>query len=81
MTPVYWMYETSGVLKSAVESYLEGGDLSEEHITALRIYFRQWMRGDWVGVDALRRDVDQLTSRAAIHAWLALAMAKGIDPL
>jgi hypothetical protein len=39
--PGYWMYETSGVLRPAVEAYLAGGPLSEAHIAALCAYLRQ----------------------------------------
>lgn len=82
--PGYWMNETGGVLRPAVAAYLEGGSLSDSHIAALRAYFRQWiMRGDWLGSDIhrLRRDVDLLTSRKAISAWLDRALEHGIDPL
>jgi hypothetical protein len=37
----------------------------------------------WAGpaVEELRREVDELTSRQAIKAWLDHALNEGIDPL
>lgn len=82
--PNYWMWETSGVLRPAVEAYLAGGALSDEHVAALRAYLRQWIaaplwRGD--GIASLRAAVDALDSRETIHAWLTAAMDAGVDPL
>jgi hypothetical protein len=82
--PGYWMDETSGVLRPAVEAYLSGCPLSSEHIGALRAYFRQWIVcGAWIGagIQDLRRDVDSLMNRAAIAAWLDRALKQGIEPL
>ncbi len=81
--PGYWMHETTGRLRPAVEAYLLMAPMSEEHISAMRAYLRQWMRGYWEGADVeqLRRDVDGLTSRKAIHDWLGRALISGIDPL
>jgi hypothetical protein len=82
--PGYWMYETSGVLRPAVEAYLLTDDeLSPAHVAALRAYLRQWMAAPWggVGIDELRAGIDGLGSRAAIEAWLDEAMVAGIDPL
>jgi hypothetical protein len=91
--PGYWMWETSGRLKPAVAAFLNGADLSAEHITALRAYCRQWIMSDvwdrnphagpeeWVSLAELRADVDRLTSREAISAWLRRASDEGLDPL
>lgn len=82
--PGYWMYETGGALKPAVQAYLEGAALSSAQIGTIKAYLRQWiLHGAWIGaeVEALRREVEQLESRAAIAAWLDRAMAEGIDPL
>ena len=70
--PGYWMHETSGVLRPAVEAYLTGGDLSAAHVAALRAYLRQWMAAPWRGddlLDELCTGIDDLTSRAAIADW------------
>lgn len=79
----YWMNETSGVLRPAIEAYLTGGDMKTEHIVAMRAYLRQWINGDFQGwrVAELRREVDLLTNRAEITRWLAHAADLGIDPL
>jgi hypothetical protein len=91
--PGYWMHETSGVLRPAVEAYLAGGELSAAQVAILRAYFRQWvMSRVWDAnphandleracLAQLRAEVDGLTSRAAIARWLPKAEAFGLDPL
>ncbi|MCA1452818.1 hypothetical protein I6F35_06235 [Bradyrhizobium sp. BRP22] len=80
--PGFWMHETSGVLRPAVEAYLQQRPMSPEQIAAMRAYLRQWIAAPlWGDVDELRRDIDQLTDRAAIDHWLARAADVGIDPL
>jgi hypothetical protein len=76
----YWMNETSGVLRTAVERFLEGDPLTPENIAALRAYLRQWVAGPFLGVDRLRAGVDGLTSRKAIDEWLDEALELNIDP-
>lgn len=83
--PGYWMHETSGVLRPAIEAYLAGGAITGEQIAAMRAYLRQWIMADGWHEDEdlafLRRRIDDLTSRATISAWLASADEIGIDPL
>jgi hypothetical protein len=79
--PGYWMYETSGVLRPAVESYLSGLPMTPEHIAAIRAYLRQWMDGPWQGVHELTERVDAIRTRASLSAWLHDALDLGIDPL
>lgn len=91
--PGYWINETSGVLRPAVEAYLAGDPLSDVEIAALRAYFRQWITSSvwdanpYVDVDTtawlagLRAGIDGLTSRKAIEDWLDEAVAGGMDPL
>lgn len=82
--PGYWMNETSGVLRPAVEAYLRGEALTPGNIAAIRAYLRQWMNAPaWFGpgIAELQQGVDGLTSRAAIRAWLDRALELGIDPL
>lgn len=81
--PRFWMHETSGVLRPAVVAYLSGGEMSDEHVAAMRAYLRQWIAGPFTGdvADQLRTDIDGLTTRAAIAKWLRRAVAAGIDPL
>ncbi len=85
MTPGFWMYETSGMLRPAVEAYLNHAPMTPEQIAAMRAYLRQWIKnGDWRGgmaLDNLYFGIDQLDSREKIHAWLELADQIGIDPL
>lgn len=82
--PGYWMYETSGRLRPAVEAYLNRQLMSEAQIAAMRAYLRQWIAAPtWRGPDiqTLRERIDGLTSRGAIRRWLDLAEEIGIDPL
>jgi hypothetical protein len=82
--PGYWMNETSGVLRPAIERYLiDREHLTDSEIAALRAYFRQWMEGDFQGgvADLLRAKVDVIKTTQDIEAWLWLAMEAGIDPL
>lgn len=82
--PGYWMYETSGVLRPAVEAYLNRRPMSKKQIAAMRAYLRQWIAAsDWRGdeVERLRGRIDFLVSRGAIDLWLADAVQYGIDPL
>ena len=93
MTPGYWMHETSGVLRPAIEAYLSDATMTDEQIAALRAYLRQWiMSPAWDANphadDAtrkklvfLRRWINGLTSREVIEAWLSEAEKIGIDPL
>lgn len=83
--PGYWMDETSGVLRPAIEAFVGHRPMTDKQIAAMRAYLRQWINdGDWRGemaLDKLRGTIDQLTSREAISAWLDLADLIGIDPL
>jgi hypothetical protein len=80
--PGYWQHETSGVLRPAVEAYLAGGQMTGAQIAAMRAYLRQWIAADWPGnVERLRKQIDGLTSRAALDRWIDLADEQGIDPL
>jgi hypothetical protein len=78
--PGYWMNETSGVLRPAVEAYLNREPMSEGEIAAMRAYLRQWIAGFFGAADLAGR-VDKLTSREAIEDWLDDATEIGIDPL
>lgn len=80
--PGYWMYETSGVLRPAVEAYLHGGPMTDAQIAAMRAYIRQWMASPfWAGATELRQEIDGLVTREAITAWLDKAADLMIDPL
>ncbi len=80
----YWLHETSGVLRPAVEAYLRNEPMTAIQIAAMRAYLRQWVEASvWrgPGVGDLRKCVDTLTSRKAIDDWLHAALDLGIDPL
>jgi len=82
--PGYWQRETSGVLRPAVEAYLRHEALTAEQLATMRAYLRQWIAAPaWQGegVEALRHAVDGITSQAALDAWIAKAVAEGVDPL
>lgn len=85
--PFYWMNETSGRLRPAIEAYLKGAALDDGQIAAIRAYLRQWINAPvWHGpaINDLRAGIDGLVSRQAIHDWLdeaAEAAEAEIDPL
>jgi hypothetical protein len=78
------MFERTGTLRPAVETYLFGRPLTPEHIAALRACLCQWIAAPvWQGakIDLLRDTINNLTSRAAIANWLAIVEEDGLDPL
>ena len=82
--PGFWMNETSGRLRPAVEAYLEGRHMTREQIAAMRAYLRQWINAPgFLGpeVETLRNLVHHIDSRVTLAAWLASAVAAGCDPL
>jgi len=85
MLPGYWMAETSGVLRPAIEAYLSGAAMPDDQIVAMRAYLRQWIAAPgWSSSSQLyllRRSIDDLTTRERIASWLVVALDIGIDPL
>jgi hypothetical protein len=81
--PGFWMYETSGVLRPAVEAYLNGKAMTPDQIGAMRAYLRQWIEGPWQGpgIAPLRAAIDTITDRASLSVWLDEAAEADIDPL
>ena len=80
--PGFWMNETSGVLRPAVEAYLRREPMTPGQVAAMRAYFRQWLASDlWRDVEELRAKIDELDSASAIRTWLREALELGIDPL
>jgi hypothetical protein len=81
----FWMHETSGVLRPAIEAYLlTDTPMTGEHVAAMRAYLRQWIAApEWQGpnVDLLRATVGSLHTRRDIDNWLEVADRSGIDPL
>lgn len=82
--PQFWMRETGGDLRGAVEAYLENQPMTEGQIRLMRLYLRQWILApQWRGpmVDVLRTQVNEITTRRDINRWLDRALDEGIDPL
>ena len=83
--PGYWMDETTGALRPAVQAYLRGEPMTQFQVAAMRAYLRQWIEarvwGRGIGIDRLRRRVNGLLSREDISEWLDEAETVGIDPL
>jgi hypothetical protein len=88
----YWMFETTGVLRPAVEAFLfTQTPLSEPHVAALRAYCRQWIElfeppdgapeAERRVIERLRRMVDGLVDRTSIRIWIMNAADIGADPL
>jgi len=82
-TPGYWMHETGGELRGAVERYLNSFEMTDEDIALMRAYLRQWMQGPWRGaaVPELRRSIDEIKDRDTLAHWLDRALDAGVDPL
>jgi len=81
--PGYWMNETSGALRPAVEAYLYGDPMTDAQIAAVRAYLRQWIGAPaWAGpmIDVLRTSVERIVIRSDIDRWVRLAEQEGIDP-
>jgi hypothetical protein len=87
--PMYWMYETSGMLSAAVHKYFSEKPLTAEDISYLRAYIRQWIfspvweqnpYGDGTNLKDLRDMVDGLTTREQIDRWIYKALEVGQDP-
>jgi hypothetical protein len=82
--PGYWMHETSGVLRPAVEAYLRHDPMTPGQIAAVRGYLHQWFAAPaWKGpmIDPIRTAVEAITCRADISRVLEMAVREGIDPL
>ena len=79
--PRYWMHDRR--LKSVMLAWFADKEMSDEEIAAMRDYLKQWISAGWLGqeVEALRREVDGLVSRAKIERWLTEAVKVGVDPL
>ena len=82
--PGYWMHETGGQLRPAIEALLWGGQLTNDQVPIVRDYLRQWIAGPWIPeepVQCLRDRIDGLACTGDILSWLEDADAIGIDPL
>lgn len=88
--PGYWRSETSGVLWPAIGAYLRetlepnAPPMTLAQIAAMRAYLRQWIMADVYSgpmIDALRTQIDDLTTQEDIERWLDRAADEGIDPL
>jgi hypothetical protein len=82
--PMYWMHETTGVLRPVIEGYLHRREMTVEEIGTMRAYLRQWIMASWTAgpvIEKLRETVDSLTTREEIDRWMGIAMDEGIDPL
>lgn len=82
---LYWMQETSGVLRPAVAAYLNDEPMSPYQIAILREYLEQWIKDpgwkDTANLHLLRASVGFLKTRQDLNHWLDTAMEDGIDPL
>lgn len=91
--PGFWMRETGGELRPAVERLIRGEDLSLRDIALIRAYCCQWAdatgwdRNPWasesdrMGLARLRELARVLINRESIEAWVQLAVDLGMDPL
>jgi hypothetical protein len=84
-SPKYWMHETSGVLRPAVEAYLNGEPLSPSDVRILRAYLFQWVQSPvWAPsgiLEALRLRVAAIADEGELRACVNAAVELGLDPL
>jgi hypothetical protein len=92
--PKYWMYETGGLLASALERYLKHPSrLTVRDLGLIRAYVCQWIDSPvwnqnphgglrWLEELAdLRRTAHAIASPRTLATWLAAAVSAGVDPL
>lgn len=89
--PLYWMNEQSGVLVAAVKAYFAHGAEPDtypppnaEQLALVIDYCRYVIYAPcWHGKDVkgLRKDIQQVTTLAELHAWIMRCLDIGIDPL
>jgi hypothetical protein len=79
------MYETSGVLKPAVEAYLNAKRLSGREVALLKLYLWQWVNSPvWApsgALEALRLRVAAIANGDDVDLAVAAAEELGMDPL
>lgn len=92
-TPKYWMHETGGELRKAVEAYLKRHMMTPRQIALMRAYLRQWIQSPaWdqnpyatersrAALAGLRDMIGSLVSRKQIERWIDRAVSEGLDPL
>lgn len=91
--PKYWVDEVSGELMLAVQSYLNGREMTVREISLMRAYLRQWVDSpvwdmnpheDDAGrqwLQELRQRVKAIASRRHIADCLWIMEERGMDPL
>jgi len=83
--PKFWMYESSGVLATAVTRYLQGDDLTPEEVDLLKAYLWQWYKSPvWEPsgtLEALRLRVAAIATRQDIDDIIEAGLEIGMDPL
>jgi hypothetical protein len=90
--PKYWMYESSGVLKPAVEKYLNGKWLTRAELGAMKAYLRQWVdspswdlspvtEDDRTELQSLRLRVADIHTAGDMQEAIDVMIELGMDPL
>lgn len=79
----YWMDKPCGLLRPAVEAYLNGEPLTLQDCAAIRAYLREWFIGPWHGeaIRHLKDEIATIVDRGSFTAWLAEAADEGIEPI
>jgi hypothetical protein len=90
--PKYWMHETGGELRRAVERYLTGSEMSIHDCRLVILYLQQWVNSPVWDANPIqsvnsKRKLSQLREGAAaartrddIEACTHLAVDLGLDP-
>ena len=91
--PGYWQHEMSGVLRPAIEAYLNRRPMTQGQKKLMRLYLEQWIDSPvWdmnphhseearADLAKLRQAAHRITTRKGIDDWLRSALDLGIDPL
>jgi len=91
--PKYWQHETGGLLRVAIENYLNGRTMTVRDVALMRAYLCQWIDSPvWdlnpvldaraiAALTGLRTSARAIRTVADIHRWIHYALNEGQDPL
>lgn len=80
--PLYWMNETTGVLRSAVIAFLDN-NATEKQIELVIAYCKAWVDCQvWKGnLAGIRESIREVKTSDELRRWIHEALDEGIDPL
>lgn len=80
--PLYWMNETTGVMRSAVIAFLDG-NATEKQLALVIAYCKAWVDCPvWEGnLAGIRKSIREVKTSDELKWWIHEALEEGIDPL